>query len=138
VHAQFTTKSDVWAYGVVLWEMVTLGHVPYPGISPGEVKTFIVDQRGKKHRGFRVGVCIGTMANTERFRPVGCPRPLLALMEQCWRFDPKDRPTFEQLLREHLLVHMHDSFRQLSFVLNGDRQPTTRAQEAARDRHRSG
>ena len=51
---------------------VHAGHVPYPGMMPIEVKTFVVDQRG-------------TMANTERFRPVGCPPQLLNVMELCWK-----------------------------------------------------
>ena len=33
----FSSKTDVWSFGVVLWEIVTLGSTPYPGMSAGEV-----------------------------------------------------------------------------------------------------
>lgn len=39
----FTTYSDVWAYGVVLWEMVTLASQPYQGLSNEEVLKFVID-----------------------------------------------------------------------------------------------
>ena len=63
IDAKFSTKSDVWAYGVVIWEMVTLGHQPYPGIDNADISTFVFTQRGN-------------MVNTERFRPIGCPKHL--------------------------------------------------------------
>ena len=44
--SMFTTKSDVWSFGVLLWEIVTLGSTPYPGLSASEVMQ-------------RIKVCIG-------------------------------------------------------------------------------
>ena len=37
----YTTKSDVWGYGILLWELVTLGSSPYPGIRPDQLFTLL-------------------------------------------------------------------------------------------------
>lgn len=41
----FTSKSDVWSYGVVIWEMATLAAQPYPGLSNEEVLHYVTDGR---------------------------------------------------------------------------------------------
>ncbi|KAK3762671.1 hypothetical protein RRG08_059018 [Elysia crispata] len=93
----FTTMSDVWSYGVVIYEMVTLAEQPYIGQSNDEVFAFVIGG--------------GTMR-----APVGCPQDLYDIMQQCWAYNPKHRPTFKFLI-EMLLPYMSDAFKQVSFFL---------------------
>jgi len=74
----FTTKSDVWSYGVLLFEIFTKGHVPYIGMHNREV----IEQ---VQRGYRIS------------RPANCPPPIYEEMLKCWNADPTARPTFEHL-----------------------------------------
>ncbi|XP_057653806.1 tyrosine kinase receptor Cad96Ca [Diorhabda carinulata] len=83
----FTIKSDVWSFGVLVWEVVTLGSTPYPGISAVEVMKKVRD-------GFRLD------------KPEHCRRELYNIMYYCWDKDPKERPSFTELaeLLEKLLL----------------------------------
>ena len=74
----FTIKSDVWSFGVLLTELFTKGGRPYPGISHLEVES-------KVEGGYKMEC------------PMGCPRSLYEIMLMCWSMDPADRPTFEFL-----------------------------------------
>ena len=74
----FTIKSDVWSFGVVLYEIMTHGRHPYPGLTNAQV----VEQVRQGHR----------MA-----RPLGCPEALYDIMLNCWKKEPEPRPTFETL-----------------------------------------
>nr|XP_047133477.1 uncharacterized protein LOC100212045 [Hydra vulgaris] len=78
----FTTFSDVWAYGVVLFEIVTLGGTPYPSISNRELLTLLKS-------GYRME------------RPENCSESMYDIMLHCWNEDPLQRPTFTEL-RENL------------------------------------
>ncbi|XP_067121910.1 tyrosine kinase receptor Cad96Ca-like [Centruroides vittatus] len=82
----FTTKSDVWAFGILLWEIVTLGSTPYPGMSAREVIHHV--QRG----------------NTMEC-PDHCQSELYSVMCACWITNPNCRPTFTVLCKrlENLL-----------------------------------
>lgn len=73
-----TTKSDVWSFGVLLWEIVTLGAIPYPAMSKDEV----IEQ-------LRIGY--------RMTKPSFCSDELYAIMWQCWQTDPESRPTFLEL-----------------------------------------
>ena len=75
---QFTVKSDVWSYGVFLTELVTRGRVPYPGMTNDEVLAQV-------KQGYHMPL------------PPECPDPLYQIMLECWKTDPKERPTFEYL-----------------------------------------
>ncbi|NXS37572.1 MERTK kinase, partial [Pomatostomus ruficeps] len=74
----YTTKSDVWAFGVTMWEIATRGMTPYPGVQNHEIYEYLFHgQRLKK--------------------PEGCLDELYEIMSECWRADPATRPTFSQL-----------------------------------------
>lgn len=77
----FTSKSDVWAFGILLWEIVTLGSTPYPGLSAQEVIHAVRDGR--------------VMA-----QPAHCRWELYRLMRACWHPDPQERPAFSRLSRD--------------------------------------
>ncbi|XP_072188163.1 tyrosine-protein kinase Mer isoform X1 [Excalfactoria chinensis] len=74
----YTTKSDVWAFGVTMWEIATRGMTPYPGVQNHEIYEYLFHgQRLKK--------------------PENCLDELYDIMSSCWRAEPADRPTFSQL-----------------------------------------
>ncbi|KAL9970180.1 hypothetical protein ACROYT_G022513 [Oculina patagonica] len=75
----YTTQSDVWAYGILLWEMSTMGGTPYPGINNKELRNLL-------YTGYRLD------------RPDSCSQELYSLMLECWQEDPRRRPTFEQIV----------------------------------------
>uniref|UniRef100_A0A8D8X4T4 receptor protein-tyrosine kinase n=1 Tax=Cacopsylla melanoneura TaxID=428564 RepID=A0A8D8X4T4_9HEMI len=77
----FTSSSDVWSYGVVLWEIATLASQPYQGLANEQVLNWV------KGGGILV-------------RPDNCPDRLFSLMRRCWQFKPQARPTFMQLLAD--------------------------------------
>ncbi|KJH44171.1 SH2 domain protein [Dictyocaulus viviparus] len=74
----FSTKSDVWAFGVLLWEIATYGMAPYPGVDLSNVYSLL-------EKGFRMD------------SPPGCPPTVYRLMLQCWIWSPSDRPRFRDI-----------------------------------------
>ncbi|GFX81541.1 tyrosine kinase receptor Cad96Ca [Trichonephila clavipes] len=86
----YTTKTDVWSFGVLLWEIVTLGSTPYPGLSANEVIRRVRD-------GYRLE------------KPEHCRREMYNIMFYCWDKDPKQRPTFGELVNflDRLLISEH-------------------------------
>ncbi|XP_062606193.1 vascular endothelial growth factor receptor 3-like, partial [Saccostrea cucullata] len=78
-HRLYTTKSDVWSYGVFLWELFSLGGSPYPGVEINE--KFI----GLLQDGYRME------------KPRYATDEMYKVMQATWRDDPEDRPTFTQL-----------------------------------------
>jgi FMS-like tyrosine kinase 1 len=75
----FTSQSDVWSYGVVLWELFSLGDSPYAKTSLYQVYDEVV------HGGLRLE------------KPDLASTPIFEVMRSCWNDDPDVRPTFEQL-----------------------------------------
>ncbi|CAL1569338.1 unnamed protein product [Knipowitschia caucasica] len=74
---KFSIKSDVWAFGVLLWEIATYGMSPYPGIDLSQVYELL-------EKDYRMD------------RPEGCPEKVYELMRDCWRWSPSERPTFAE------------------------------------------
>lgn len=79
---KFSTKSDVWSFGILLYEMITFGRIPYPGMDNTQTLVFVRDgQRMQKPTG-----CV-----------YACPQKYYDIMLDCWRHIPDQRPTFEFL-----------------------------------------
>lgn len=91
----FTSSSDVFSYGVVLWEMATLASQPYQGLSNDQVLRYVIDG--------------GVME-----RPENCPDKLYDLMRRCWQHRPTSRPSFMDIITM-LLDDTQSSFRSVSF-----------------------
>uniref|UniRef100_A0A3Q2CM04 non-specific protein-tyrosine kinase n=1 Tax=Cyprinodon variegatus TaxID=28743 RepID=A0A3Q2CM04_CYPVA len=87
---KFSTKSDVWSYGILLWEIYSFGRVPYPRIP-------LKDVVPRVEKGYKMDC------------PDGCPEVVYNIMKQCWNLDPAARPSF-QMLREWL-QHIRESKR---------------------------
>ncbi|KAK3107516.1 hypothetical protein FSP39_016415 [Pinctada imbricata] len=74
----FTKKSDVWSYGVLLWEIVTLGATPYPGMSAREVISTV-------------------MMGKWLSKPLHCKQEMYSMMIQCWDMEPQHRLSFSEI-----------------------------------------
>uniref|UniRef100_A0A3Q2YQV3 receptor protein-tyrosine kinase n=1 Tax=Hippocampus comes TaxID=109280 RepID=A0A3Q2YQV3_HIPCM len=85
---RYTTESDVWAYGVVLWEIFSHGMQPYYGMGHEEVIYYVRD---------------GHILSC----PENCPLELYNLMRLCWSTHPSDRPSFNSIHR--ILERMHQN-----------------------------
>ena len=78
MYAKFTLHSDVWSFGVVLWEIFSYGAQPYFALSNEEVVEYVRNGNVLKH-------------------PPGTPTEIYDLMVDCWATEPGDRPTASEL-----------------------------------------
>lgn len=77
----YSTKTDVWSYGVLLWELMTRGVVPYPDVDNFDLFSYLKEGR-------------------RMMRPRYCPEILYGIMLSCWQENPNDRPTFDELVQK--------------------------------------
>ncbi|KAM4573611.1 hepatocyte growth factor receptor isoform 2-T2 [Odontesthes bonariensis] len=76
---KFTTKSDVWSFGVLLWELMTRGAPPYSDVNSFDITVFLLQGR-------------------RLLQPEFCPDSLYTVMIECWHPKPERRPTFSELV----------------------------------------
>ncbi|XP_012508234.1 PREDICTED: hepatocyte growth factor receptor isoform X3 [Propithecus coquereli] len=76
---KFTTKSDVWSFGVLLWELMTRGAPPYPDVNTFDITVYLLQGR-------------------RLLQPEYCPDPLYEVMLKCWHPKAEMRPSFSELV----------------------------------------
>ncbi|KAF6205305.1 hypothetical protein GE061_019475 [Apolygus lucorum] len=96
----FSSKTDVWSYGIVLWEIITLASQPYQGQSNEQVLQYVIS------------------GNKLELPPV-YPKRFKPIMYWCWKWKPKFRPTFIQILME-FEDYMTLQFRHTSYYYTPD------------------
>uniref|UniRef100_A0A8C6PEA2 Tyrosine-protein kinase n=1 Tax=Nothobranchius furzeri TaxID=105023 RepID=A0A8C6PEA2_NOTFU len=80
-YGRYSSESDVWSYGVLLWETFSLGVCPYPGMTNQQA-------REQVEKGYRM-TC-----------PQRCPDEVYKVMQRCWQYNPEERPKFLELQRD--------------------------------------
>jgi len=94
----YTHKSDVWAFGILVWELFSNGNLPYQGMTNPEASEKVL-------QGFRMS------------SPENCPEAIYKLMLKCWSLYPEDRPSFHDIQSmilkeaprlEDSSIHYHD------------------------------
>lgn len=78
---RFTTESDIWSFGIVLWELFSYGAQPYYGLTNEQVI--------HSFRDYVLLLC-----------PIDCPPSVYALMTECWDILPPSRPTFSSIYKK--------------------------------------
>ncbi|XP_043255159.1 tyrosine-protein kinase receptor torso-like [Colletes gigas] len=102
-HQLYSTYSDVWSFGILLWEIVTMGAVPYPGVSNNAIL-------GLLKSGYRME------------RPPSCGVELYNIMLSCWTARPQSRPTLTQLKQsvDKLLSNYSDKYLNIHEIIHDD------------------
>ncbi|XP_023809269.1 tyrosine-protein kinase Fes/Fps [Oryzias latipes] len=85
-YGRYTTESDVWSFGILLWETFSLGMTPYT--SMGNQQT-----REEVEKGYRMSA------------PHNCPVEISRMMSSCWQYDPKNRPCFKKLRADLSVIY---------------------------------
>ncbi|XP_008048434.1 tyrosine-protein kinase Fes/Fps isoform X5 [Carlito syrichta] len=80
-YGRYSSESDVWSFGILLWETFSLGASPYPNLSNQQTREFV-------EKGGRLPC------------PELCPDAVFRLMEQCWVYEPGQRPSFSAICQE--------------------------------------
>uniref|UniRef100_A0A6Q2X3Q6 Tyrosine-protein kinase n=1 Tax=Esox lucius TaxID=8010 RepID=A0A6Q2X3Q6_ESOLU len=80
-YGRYSSESDVWSYGILLWETFSLGVCPYPGMTNQQA-------REQVEKGYRMSC------------PQKCPEEVYKVMQKCWEYKPENRPKFADLQKE--------------------------------------
>lgn len=78
---KFDSKSDVWSYGVTLWEALSYGAKPYRGMKGAQIVEMIDNEQRLE-------------------KPEKCSQAVYDLILKCWQRKSEDRPTFQQIARQ--------------------------------------
>nr|XP_057912075.1 tyrosine-protein kinase Fer isoform X2 [Doryrhamphus excisus] len=84
-YGRYSSESDVWSYGILLWETFSLGVCPYPGMTNQQA-------REQVEKGYRMAC------------PQRCPDDVYKVMQRCWKYNPEERPKFSELQRDFAAI----------------------------------
>ncbi|NXA07019.1 CSF1R factor, partial [Sapayoa aenigma] len=101
----YTVQSDVWSYGILLWEIFSLGKSPYPGMVVNSKFYSMVKQ------GYQMA------------RPDFAPLEMYSIMQACWSLEPTRRPTFDQIgcfIQKELEMHKEQDYTNLPSTAEED------------------
>ena len=79
-HNKITKQSDIWSYGILLWECYSYGCTPYPSVPPEQTLKLITN-------GYRLE------------KPDDCPQEIYELMLACWNISSEKRPKFFEVVQ---------------------------------------
>ncbi|XP_029282113.1 tyrosine-protein kinase Fes/Fps isoform X3 [Cottoperca gobio] len=85
-YGRYTTESDVWSFGVLLWETFSMGMTPYTSMTNQETREEV-----------EKGYCMPA--------PHGCPVDISRIMSSCWQYEPRNRPPFKKLRTELCAIY---------------------------------
>lgn len=98
-YGHFSHKSDVWSFGVTIWEMYTFGEVPYGDMKGAEAITLLD-------------------AGERLEQPKECPDRVYQMMRQCWEYEAGKRPTFADLVEFFTFGSEYANLRELLPEMN--------------------
>ncbi|NXF01015.1 FES kinase, partial [Smithornis capensis] len=84
-YGRYSSESDVWSFGILLWEAFSLGAVPYANLSNQQTREAV-------EQGVRLDP------------PEQCPEEVYRLMQRCWEYDPRKRPTFSTIHQDLIAI----------------------------------
>ncbi|KAM3625061.1 uncharacterized protein V6R79_006407 [Siganus canaliculatus] len=85
-YGRYTTESDVWSFGILLWETFSLGMTPYTSMTNQQT-------RDEVEKGYRMPA------------PQFCPADISSIMNSCWHYDPQHRPSFRKIRVELIAIY---------------------------------
>uniref|UniRef100_UPI0010A013B2 tyrosine-protein kinase Fes/Fps-like n=1 Tax=Podarcis muralis TaxID=64176 RepID=UPI0010A013B2 len=84
-HGRYSSESDVWSFGILLWEAFSLGATPYPNMTNHQTREAV-------EKGMRLSI------------PDLCPEVVYQLMQKCWEYEPQNRPSFSTIHQELVVI----------------------------------
>ncbi|NXG84116.1 FES kinase, partial [Stercorarius parasiticus] len=84
-YGRYSSESDVWSFGILLWEAFSLGAVPYANLSNQQMREAV-------EQGMRLDP------------PEQCPEEVYWLMQRCWEYDPRKRPSFSAIHQDLIAI----------------------------------
>ncbi|KAM6426160.1 tyrosine-protein kinase Fes/Fps isoform 2-T2 [Liasis olivaceus] len=84
-YGRYSSESDVWSFGILLWEAFSLGATPYANMSNQQTREAV-------EKGTRLSP------------PDQCPEEVYQLMLKCWEYEPQKRPDFSTILQDLIVI----------------------------------
>jgi len=100
-HGTYSSKSDVWAFGIFIWELYNHGKLPYGELSNQEIYYAVP-------KGLRLS------------RPESCPMDIWRIVFSCWADDPSNRPSFSEIIKSLKMINPGESQ-----IISNDDSPET-------------